>query len=269
MDLGLELAGHKVKFQCEKNWFKRSVLRNHWPEIPCYIDVAALPPHLPAVDLLCGGFPCTDLSPAGFRAGIIKGTQSSLYWDFLEVVRRVSPRWVLLENVSNATSSHNGRDFAYIIRGLVECGYGVQWRVLDSRYFGVPQKRRRVYIVGFLGGVCPRDVLFEPGGCANSLKKAIHSGFPYRFDVARGALVPLYARTITTRHGRAENDTFIVESNGIRRLSLEEQEKIQGFPPGWTDVAGKRERYNRQLSIGDACTVNVARWIGERIANAC
>lgn len=268
MDLGLEKAGCKVIWQCENNWFKRRVLQNQWPGMPLYWDIQTLPSDVTRPDILCGGFPCTDLSPAGFRAGIIRGSESSLFWDFLEVTRRVTPRWVLLENVAHATTSHNGRDFAYIIRGFTELGYGLQWRVLDSRYFGVPQKRRRVYIVGYLGGQCPRNVLFEPGGSSNRITTGIHEGYPYGFNVARGALVPSYARTITTRHGRAENDTFVVESAGIRRLTLEEQEKCQGFPPGWTFLSGKRERYNRQLSIGDACTVPVIEWIGRRIVNA-
>jgi site-specific DNA-cytosine methylase len=98
--------------------------------------------------LWTGGFPCQDLSVAGKRRGMVEGTRSNLAYAFLELVGRHRPRFVLLENVPGLLSSHGGRDMAALIGALVELGYGVGYRVLDARYFGVPQRRRRVFIVG-------------------------------------------------------------------------------------------------------------------------
>jgi site-specific DNA-cytosine methylase len=103
--------------------------------------------------LWTGGFPCQDLSVAGKRRGMGEGTRSGLAYSFLALAERHRPRFVLLENVPGLLSSHGGRDMAALIGALVELGYGVGYRVLDARYFGVPQRRRRVFILGdSLGG---------------------------------------------------------------------------------------------------------------------
>lgn len=106
------------------------------------------------VDLgvLFGGFPCQDVSVAGRRAGL-SGERSGLWFEFARIAGELRPRWVVIENVPGLLSSNQGRDFAVILDGLDELGYGVAWRILDARYFGVPQRRRRVFIVGG-----PRDV---------------------------------------------------------------------------------------------------------------
>jgi DNA (cytosine-5)-methyltransferase 1 len=115
------------------------------------------------VDLLCGGFPCQDLSTAGRRAGL-SAARSGLFFEFVRLAGELRPRWLLLENVPGLFSSNGGRDFALILHTLDELGYGVSWRVLDSRYFGVPQRRRRVFLIGHLGAACPFEVLFESEG---------------------------------------------------------------------------------------------------------
>lgn len=112
------------------------------------------------VDLICGGFPCQDVSVAGKRAGLA-GERSGLWFEFHRILSELKPAWVVVENVPGLLSSNSGRDFAVILRGLVELRYGVAWRVLDARYFGVPQRRRRVFIVGHLGDGRAAQVLFE------------------------------------------------------------------------------------------------------------
>jgi DNA (cytosine-5)-methyltransferase 1 len=103
--------------------------------------------HLDSVDLLCGGFPCQDLSVAGQRRGLA-GARSGLFFEFARIIDAFRPRWVLVENVPGLLSSNGGRDFGIVVGTLADLGYGVGWRVLDSRFFGVPQRRRRVFIVG-------------------------------------------------------------------------------------------------------------------------
>ncbi len=103
-----------------------------------------LPGH---IDLICGGFPCQDLSVAGKRAGL-DGERSGLWFEFQRILQELRPSWALIENVPGLLSSNSGRDFAVILDGLGECGFsGIAWAVLDSQHFGVPQRRRRVYVV--------------------------------------------------------------------------------------------------------------------------
>ena len=105
---------------------------------------------------------------AGNRAGLV-GKRSGLWYQYLRVVRELRPTWVLIENVPGFLSSDEGNDFEIVVQGLAKCGYGVAWRVLDSQHWGVPQRRRRVFIVGHLGSPCPIEILFESeGGCGDS-----------------------------------------------------------------------------------------------------
>jgi len=165
-DLGLERAGWDVVWQVELDPWRRKVLERHWPTALRWDDIRTMP-YLDdpgwKVDLIIGGFPCQDLSVAGKRVGL-KGERSGLFFDFMRVAAAIRPRWLIIENVPGLLSSHEGQDMGIVLETISECGYGVAWRVLDSQYFGVPQRRRRVYIVGHLGAPCPSEILFEPEG---------------------------------------------------------------------------------------------------------
>ena len=160
-DRGLELAGWEVQWQVENDKFCNQILERHWPGVTRYGDITAVnTDQLSPVDLLCGGFPCQDLSVAGRREGLA-GERSSLFFEFARIAGALAPRWILVENVPGLFSSSDGRDFSVVISTLAELGYGLAWRVLDSQYFGVAQRRRRVFIVGHLGKPCPPEILFE------------------------------------------------------------------------------------------------------------
>ncbi len=162
-DLGLERAGWDCRWQVEIDPQRREILARRWPQVARYQDVRTVgAASLDEVDLICGGFPCQDLSLAGRRAGLA-GQRSGLWFEFHRVLAELHPAWVLVENVPGLLSSDRGRDFATVIHGLVELGYSVAWRVLDAQYFGVPQRRRRVFVVGHLGAAraAPVSVLFE------------------------------------------------------------------------------------------------------------
>jgi DNA (cytosine-5)-methyltransferase 1 len=166
----------QVVWQIENDPFCRKILARHWPEVERYGDITTLEPSILApVDLLCGGFPCQDLSVAGARKGLA-GERSSLFWDFIRIADVLRPRWLLIENVLGLFSSQSGRDFLRVVSALDERGYGVAWRVLDSQNFGVAQRRRRVFIVGHLGGPCPPEVLFEPESLSRDTQAGREAG---------------------------------------------------------------------------------------------
>ena len=145
--------------------FPCAVLEHHYPDVPNLGDMTKIDgsKYRGAVDLIVGGTPCQDFSVAGKRAGMA-GERGSLALDYINLVNEVSPRWIVWENVPGVLSSNEGKDFAKFVRSLGECGYGWSYRVLDAQFFGVPQRRRRVFLVGYFGDWRPAAaVLFEPG----------------------------------------------------------------------------------------------------------
>lgn len=164
IDLGLERAGMQCAWQVEIDKHCREVLGRHWPNVTKMEDVCNVGKSEP-VDLICGGFPCQDLSVAGKRKGLA-GERSGLWFEFHRIIESNKPGWVVIENVPGLLSSNGGADFAVLLQGLVQLGYGVCWRVFDSQYFGVAQRRRRVFIVGHLGDGRAAEVLFEREGGA-------------------------------------------------------------------------------------------------------
>ena len=163
-DLGFDRAGMECAGQVEIDAKCNEVLAYHWPHVWRHNDVRAVTrQNAPTVDLVCGGFPCQDLSVAGRRAGLA-GERSGLWFEFRRVLADLRPRWVVVENVPGLLSSQRGRDFAVILHGLGELGYCTAWRVLDAQYFGVAQRRRRVFLVASLGTGSCAQVLFESAG---------------------------------------------------------------------------------------------------------
>ena len=160
-DLGFERAGLECVLQCEIDHHCQTLLKDKWPHVKKEPDVKRV--KRVSADVICGGFPCQDVSVAGKRKGLA-GERSGLWFEFHRIVKRNRPRWVVVENVPGLLSSNEGRDFAAILRGLVRCGYGVSWRILDAQYFGLAQRRRRVFIVGSLGDGRSAQVLFESEG---------------------------------------------------------------------------------------------------------
>ncbi len=160
-DLGFERAGITTTWMVENDPFCQGILRKHFPRAKLYGDIEEVDPtDLAQVDIISAGFPCEDVSVAGKRKGL-KGDRSRLFFEARRIIEALRPPWVVLENVPGLLSSDKGRDFALVLGSLAELGYGVSWRILDSQFFGVPQRRRRVFIVGCLGRLCPPEILFD------------------------------------------------------------------------------------------------------------
>jgi DNA (cytosine-5)-methyltransferase 1 len=171
-DLGFERAGMECAWQVEQDKYCNEVLKRRYSEVKKYGDVRTVGKHnLEPVELICGGFPCQDLSVAGKRAGF-DGKRSSLWFEFERIIDEMRPKWTVIENVPGLLSSANGSDFGTILKSLDEFGYGVAWRVLDSQYFGVAQRRRRVFIVASLGSPSAGQVLFEREGVSRNFAES-------------------------------------------------------------------------------------------------
>lgn len=163
--LGLEQAGHKCVGFCEFDKYARTAYKamydteGEWENH----DVRTVKPYdVPAADLWCFGFPCQDISVAGKQKGLQEGERSGLFYEIMRLLagRRQEdrPRWLLVENVKNLLSIGNGFDFARLLCEVGGYGYSLQWDTLNSKDYGVPQNRERVFIVGYLGNIRGREV---------------------------------------------------------------------------------------------------------------
>jgi DNA (cytosine-5)-methyltransferase 1 len=178
-------------FQCEWDKHANSILYKHWPDVPKWDDVSTLTgkhilAHAPVVDVVAWGSPCQDLSVAGKRAGL-EGGRSSLFHEGIRIIKELQeetngqyPRISIWENVVGALNSNGGADFGIILDQMAEAGaVAVEWSVLDAQYFGIPQRRRRVFVIAIFDPVlanrCPSPLLpvseSLPGHLAKSKPK--------------------------------------------------------------------------------------------------
>jgi DNA (cytosine-5)-methyltransferase 1 len=280
-DKAFEAVRATVVAQCELDPFCRAVLKKHWPKVSLFDDITKIDPRkLPMADVWTAGFPCQDVSLARGSHGRsgLKGHHTSLFFNLMELVEVKRPRVILLENVVGLLNSHQGRDFAVILRELTKHGYAVSWRVLNARYFGAPQSRSRIFIVAWRGDY-QRSIasLFESRRGA----KAEHAraGFITSFtDHKTGAVVPEIAYCVAATSGRhTGNDwarSYISYKDRVRRPTASESERLQGFPAGWTipsdDYPAPAHGLDsdRYRAVGNAVAVPVVRWIADRITSA-
>jgi DNA (cytosine-5)-methyltransferase 1 len=177
-DLALERSGVKVVASVEWDKKAQEVLRRHFPSSTIFGDISGVTGEQlisagfnPKRGIITGGFPCQDLSVAGKRAGL-QGSRSGLFWEIVRLLTETKAENFILENVPGLLSSNEGRDMATVITALDGIGFDVGWRVLDAQHFGVPQRRRRVFIVGCLrgSGGTPAEILAISEGRAGYLE---------------------------------------------------------------------------------------------------
>ncbi|MFH1740199.1 MAG: DNA (cytosine-5-)-methyltransferase [bacterium] len=289
-DLGFERAEFETLWQVEIDPFCRAVLKTRFPQTEILEDVKECGANnLKPVDVLTGGFPCQDLSVAGKRAGLA-GSRSGLFYEFMRIADEIAPTWICLENVPGLFSSPEGRageDFALVLGEVAGCRPEVPeggwrsagvclgpkrsaaWRVLDSRYFGVAQRRRRVFIVAGPGAASAAAVLFEPESGAGDFKKGRKARADVAFALAASAgshiknawnttyiAATLSSASHDKSHAADAEALTSQELEGrmsVRRLTPIECERLQGFPDGWTIPAedwhgnGKKTRSDKAL----------------------
>lgn len=292
--MGFERAGIETVLQAECDPACLRALKRRWPNAALVSDVRMVGERRLGlglatadatgsgyqtsthVDLVYGGFPCQDVSVAGKRAGL-SGERSGLWSEFRRVLHELRPWWTVVENVPGLLTSNAGRDFATILFQLVELGYGVSWRVLDAQHFGVPQRRRRVFVVGCLGNesraaqvlaVCEscggnpeaRRETRQDVASAIAASAGHHGHSSPRGDGSDNLVI---ARALTAGNKRidAETESFIVEA-GVRRLTPLECERLQGWPDDHTAGLADSTRYR---IIGNGVAAPVAEWIGHRL----
>ena len=241
--------------EIEKNAVK--IYEKHFKGHKNYGDATRIiPEELPDFDFPCGGFPCQAFSIAGKRGGF-KDTRGTLFFEIARILSVKRPKLLLLENVKGLLSHDHGRTFGTILATLSELGYFCEWQVLNSKDFGVPQNRERVFIVGHLGEGSGQKIfpVQESGeGYSSQIQRTIIRGRN------RNAVGCLDTRG-TNAFDRADLDRLIYK-NGIRRLTPIECERLQGFLDGWTEGLSDSARYK---CLGNAVTVNVIQAIMERI----
>jgi DNA (cytosine-5)-methyltransferase 1 len=255
-DLGLERAGMRVAWQCERDAYCRRVLARHWPGIRCIPEVAEVGAGtVPWVDVLCGGFPCQDISDAGKRVGIT-GARSGLWREFARIIGELRPRYVLVENVPAITR----RGLDRVLVDLAACGFDAEWDHLPAAAFGAPHRRDRLWLVAFAD--CARRAHDPQGetGCA----VGDHDG--RRHAAGDRGLSP----GIMADADRAGSQGQRPE-HGLRLGCAAAQTGGGGWWGVEPDVGrvadGIPHRVDRLRALGNALVPQIAQWIGERIVN--
>lgn len=158
LDLGLERAGMAIRWHSEINEYASKVLKRHWPAIPNYGDIRNIRAgSVEPVDVICGGFPCQDISYAGYGAGLA-GDRSGLWWEFARVVRELGPSYVVVENVAALLD----RGMAEVLGTLADLGFDAEWSTVSACSVGAPHVRQRVFIVAYANGVDGRPRVRNP-----------------------------------------------------------------------------------------------------------
>ena len=267
--------GWRGAFVSEIEAFPRAVLQARWPGTPLHGDFTTIEAgQYEPIDLLVGGTPCQSFSVAGLRGGL-SDDRGNLAIEFLRLADRLRPRWLVWENVPGVLSSNGGRDFGAILGGMVELGYGFAYRVLDAQFFGVAQRRRRVFVVGYLGSWArAAAVLFERHGLSGhpaprreageraaptiSARPTGGGGLGTDFDCDGGLVsFAIQERAVcenpdagpdgagfrgdvglpaSTLSKQSRMHAADLAASAVRRLTSRECERLQGFPDDYTAI---------------------------------
>ena len=300
-------AGVTPVWASEIEPFPCSVTARHFPDVKQLGDITQInPDEIEPVDIVCAGSPCQDLSIAGKRKGL-DGERSGLFHTAINIVRRMRertageyPRFFVWENVPGAFSSNRGMDFQAVLEeigeskipmpqgnrwapaGLVQCpGAEIAWRVLDAQHWGVPQRRRRIFLVADFAADDRRagEILFEPEGMSGDLATGEGAGEETAGGTADCARIAVYdmthadevmrpvkdgiVPTLNARMGTGGNQVPVVLTEGkVRRLTLTECERLQGLEDGYTDGGSDTARYK---ALGNGMAQPCATYIIKRI----
>lgn len=292
-----EPLGFKAVGFSEIEKFPCRVLEHHYPEVTNFgslLDWRSWDAE--KFDILVGGTPCQDFSIAGKRQ---HGERADLTFEFIKMAGALRPEWVVWENVPGVLSMGKGETFARILQAFSEFGYGVAWRVLDAQNFGVPQRRRRVFLVGHSSGDPRRsgEVLFEQESLRGDIEKSreerqeitrefetnsgktsftLNAGACNRLDFETFIFeprsqdgIPRISKdgkcpTLNTAQG-GQRQPCVAKTSFVRRLTPIEALRLQGFPDDYLVKVPGYSDTQAYRAVGNSMAVPVMRWIGERI----
>jgi DNA (cytosine-5)-methyltransferase 1 len=281
IELGFRRAlGNDLRTEMLCEWWgpAQAVLSSRFPDVELHPDVRELRDLPRGLDLLSAGFPCTDLSQAGRTAGI-GGAQSGLVSHVFEALRLTATAekrlpWLLIENVPNMLMLDKGKAMAYLVREIEALGYRWAYRVVDSRFTGVPQRRRRVILLASTTDD-PRRVLFADDAGERSGTDLKDDAYGFYWTEGRGGLGWAQDAVPTLKGGSTVGipspPAIWIPGAPDERMfvtpSVEDAEAMQGFERGWTDVMTTAQKNGpRWKLVGNAVTTRVAEWVAGRIA---
>lgn len=273
--LGMESAGHECIGFCEIDKFARAsykAIHDTEGEIELHDATGTTKKEIKAigqVDVICAGFPCQSFSVAGTRRGF-EDTNGTLFFEIARFASVLKPKYLFLENVKGLISHDKGYTFETIIGSLDELGYDVEWQVLNSKDFGVPQNRERVYIIGHFRGGRTRNVfpIIETRSdksiiqLGNIKKTGSFGGNPQCGRIySPDGLAPC----LNTMQGGQREPKILIDGK-VRKLTPRECWRLQGFPD-WAFDKAQEVNSNSQLykQAGNSVTVNVIAAIAERL----
>ena len=267
--LGMERAGHECIGFCEIDKFARAsykAIHDTTGEIELH-DITTVSDDfirsIGNVDAICGGFPCQAFSIAGKRKEF-EDTRGTLFFQIARFASILKPRYLFLENVKGLLHHDGGATFGTILETLDELGYNVEWQVLNSKDFGVPQNRERVFIIGHLRGECGRKVFPIDGqikniNCVRQIGNMIQTS-SYGGNPHRGRVYSLkgISPSLNCMGGGGREPKILIQGNKVRKLTPKECWRLQGFPD-WAFERAAKVNSNSQLykQAGNSVTVNV------------
>jgi DNA (cytosine-5)-methyltransferase 1 len=294
-DLALENNGIKIVAQVEIDKKAQEVLRSRFPNSALFGDVTEVSGKdligagfEPSNGIITGGFPCQDLSIAGTGIGLI-GKRSKLFWEIIRILEETQAKYFIIENVPGLLKTNQGRDMEIVISTLAKLGYSVAWRVLDAQYFGLPQRRKRIFIVGSLADRQGAfKILFESNGVSGDTDQSKPQRQKTLSDPSSNIREPDAKWFIKVKRPQSKEDyetwiegevhptlnsfdngsvrsvAVVLDGSKVRRLTPIEHERLQGFPDNWTEGQADSNRYKQ---IGNAVAVPVVDWITKRLVD--
>jgi len=268
IELGMERSGHSTKLLCEIDPAANEVLAAHFPDVRRVRDIRDLERLPRRIDLVTAGFPCQDLSQAGATRGLA-GKRSSLVSHVFRLLGESSADWILLENVPFMLQLGRGAAMAYVVEQLERLDYRWAYRIIDSRAFGLPHRRERVFLLASRRHA-PEHVLFSDDVACRLPSDEAASAFGFYWTEGLRGLGWAADSVPTLKGGSSVGipspPAIWFKRGEIVTPDIRDAERLQGFPVDWTRPAERVVRPGyRWTLVGNAVTVDVARWIGRKL----
>lgn len=297
-DMGFEQAGLECRFQVEWDKYCRTILDKHWPHVEKWSDVRNVNGRfLLPVDCIIFGSPCQDLSVAGKQAGL-EGERSGLFYEATRIIKEMRdatngefPKWTVWENVPGALTSNKGKDFGVVLDEMAKAGaLVVEWSVLDSIFFGVPQSRRRVFLISCFDNAtaqrCPYKILPVQDSMSGDYQKGIEekqnssrknaqgtAGYNSAVESFTPSSFAQYKKGVGTLRANGGDlgggsETLLVLDDTIRKLTPLEAERLMGWPDNHTlNGADGSKNFDtvRYKMCGNGVVSSVVKWVAQQI----